>query len=108
MTSGNAKINDKWAKYLDERKHEFAAVSFLSRGYRRFGKVTSNGVETINGVLLDAREMPIVDMIDEIVEHHQKQLFNRCERATALENEQRALTPYAMHSDIRIGDLASH
>ena len=65
-------MNSQWADYLDSYKSQFATVFFLQRGYRRFGEVTSNGVENINSALLEARGLPIVDMIEEILSYQQK------------------------------------
>jgi Transposase, Mutator family len=62
------KVNDKWAEWLDERKHEFVAYTFLDKGIRRYGKVTSNGTETINGVFGEARSYPLVYLLEHVLQ----------------------------------------
>jgi hypothetical protein len=52
--AGIRSVGEKWAKYLDRHETEFVAASFLKCGYNRWGKVTSNGVEIINGVFGEA------------------------------------------------------
>ena len=41
----------------------------MEQGIQRYGKVTSNGVKNVNGALLVARGLPIVDMIEDIVSY---------------------------------------
>jgi hypothetical protein len=68
-------INEAWANYLDEKKDQFVTYLFLKNGYRRWGKVTSNAVETMNGSLLQQRSMPILFMIEGIVKYHGKSMW---------------------------------
>ena len=55
-------VKEKAADWIDERREQFATYCFLDRGKRRFGKVTSNGVENLNGIILGLREKPIYDL----------------------------------------------
>ena len=100
-------LNDGWAQYMDGKKDEFASVSFLQRGHMRHGKVTSNGVETINGSLLEARGMPIVYMIESITQYQQEKYNERKVLAEVWLNSNKALTVYAEEQDALTGAKAS-
>jgi Transposase, Mutator family len=62
-------INKQWSEYLDKHKDEFVTYCFLDDKVGSFGKVTSNGVETINGALLEERSMPILFMIEVMIKY---------------------------------------
>jgi MULE transposase domain len=100
-------INSKWASYLDERKHEFVACFFLDSGHRRWGKSTSNGVETINGVFGEARSYPIVYMIEHMVNYQREKYHQRYLVACEWFNEGRYCTDYCRDIQVRMADEAS-
>ena len=52
-------IHHEWSDWLDERKYEFAAYTFLARVIKRWGKATSNAVKNVNGSLVDICNLPI-------------------------------------------------
>ena len=99
-------INEQWAQCLHSRQDEFATVSFLNRGCRRFGKVTSNGVENINSALSAARSLPTVHMIQEIVQCQQEKFKERKKLAEKWVEDGTLLTQCAPSEDVRIGELA--
>jgi MULE transposase domain len=101
------KLNRQWAEWLDPRKEEFAAVSFLERGYRRWGKVTSNGVETINGVFGEARSYPIVYLIEHVLQYQREKYHERCLQACKWSDEGKRMTKYARDIQIELADKAS-
>lgn len=103
----NALGNEQWQKCPHERKHEFATASFLERGHRRFGKVTSNGVKNINGALAGHQCLPIVAMTEEVVKHQREKFLERKEMALKWEENGKELTPFAFVEDIRIGEQAA-
>ena len=43
-------IHHEWSDWLDARKHEFAAYTFLAQDVCRWGKETSNAVENVNEI----------------------------------------------------------
>ena len=94
------KMNAKWAEYLDERKEQFVTASFLQRGYRRYGKVTSNGVENINAVLGDARGLPIVYLIEAIIQYQIDKFTERQVIANAWVQDGKPLTGYALCKNV--------
>ena len=100
-------LNSEWATHLDERKEEFATVSFLQRGIKRCGKVTSNGVESINGALLKERESPVVELIVGVVECQQQKCHERLEVGKTWLNEHKTLTAHALAQEAWIGDVAT-
>jgi hypothetical protein len=59
-------LNKESCEYLDARKDEFVTYRFLEYGNRQWGKVTSNAVERVNGLLLVERLLPILFMIEGI------------------------------------------
>jgi hypothetical protein len=87
-------INKKWALYFDERKAEFVAAFFLQSGYRRWGKVTSNGVETINGVFAEARSLPIVYLVGHMVRYQRQKYHERYLQACKWSKEGKHTTEY--------------
>lgn len=99
-------INEPWADYLDRRSDEFCTFSFLQRGHKRYGKVTSNGVENINGAIVDERSYPIVLMIQGIVKYQQGKFATRKNLGRQWQQENKRLTHYARSEDIRIGTEA--
>ena len=100
-------LNEKWADYLDSKKQQFVACSFLQRGYMRYGKVTSNGVETINGSLVDARSLPIVSMIQDIIKYQQERYNERKVQAHVWKNDGKLLTDYAERRNVEVGSRAN-
>jgi hypothetical protein len=74
---GICSVSEKWAKYLDRHKTEFVAASFLEHGYNGWRKVTSNGVKTINGVFGEARGLPIVFLMERLVDYQQYKYHKR-------------------------------
>ena len=100
-------ISKDWFVYLHQRKHEYVTVSFLQRGYKRHGKVTSNGVEVINGALSAARMLPIVDMIEDIVSYQITKYSERKQLAAKWIDERKAIRPFAQAEEQRIGSLAT-
>jgi hypothetical protein len=101
------KRNDKWADYLDERKEEFVAYCFLDKGIRRWGKVTSNSTETINGVLNEARTLPIVYLLEHILQYQRQKFHDRHEQAKKWSDEGRLATEYLRQLQHGIADDAS-
>lgn len=99
--------NSAWGEWLDNRKEEFATVAFLDRGVRRFGKVTSNGVENVNGALSDIRTLPIVAMIEAMLKYQRGHYFKRQNLAADWVTRGRRLTLHAACLDERIGGMAS-
>jgi hypothetical protein len=99
--------NSAWGHWLDERKEQFATVAFLDNGVRRFGKVTSNGVENVNGALNDIRALPIVAMIEGMLKYQRGHYFKRQNLAAEWVQQGRRLTRYAEHSDEKSGGSAS-
>jgi hypothetical protein len=104
---GIAAVNKAWSDWLDARKSEFVAAIFLEAGYRRWGKVTSNGVETINAVFGDARGLPIVYMIEHLVNYQRKKYHERYLIALQWSTEGKRLTQYAREIERRVADKAS-
>ena len=90
-------VHHEWADWLDERKYEFAAYTFLQRDVRRWGKATSNAVENINSSLVDVRNLPIYLMITGIVEKIQSKYLRGYNKAKELRDpkKKQAVTDYA-------------
>jgi hypothetical protein len=70
--------------------------------------VTSNGTETINGVFGESRSLPIVYLIEHMIDYQQRQKYhdlylNSCEWS----EEGRHITPYARDIQVRLADTAS-
>ena len=83
-------VNSQWAQWLDIRKNECASCSFLQRGLRRWGKVTSNGVESANGAVLENRKDPVVYMLEGLMAVYRRRsidglkgLWLKCSSAVA-------------------------
>jgi hypothetical protein len=51
---------------------KFVATTFLDKGIRRWGKVTSNAAEAMNSNFGDARLYPIVYLIEHLVKYQQQ------------------------------------
>jgi MULE transposase domain len=100
-------INSQWADYLDNHKAEFVASSFIASGHTRWGKVTSNGVETINGVFGDARSFPIVYLIKHMVQYQREHYHKRFMQACKWSDEGKNVTDYARDIQLALGDSAS-
>ena len=90
-----AKENRVWAQFLDGKQSEFAAYRFLDNGIRRFGKVTSNAVEIMNGALLQCREYPILYLVESIIKYQRDKYVEHYNQAIEWEKEGRLLTLYA-------------
>lgn len=99
-------LNTQWADYLDAKKEQFATVSFLEKGLRRYGKVTSNGVENMNNALSEARSLPIAHQIEAIVRYQQEKYSQRKEIAKRLVEQGKVLTDYATQFNAKIGSIA--
>jgi MULE transposase domain len=97
-------INEEWAGYLDRHKHEYVCCFF---GRRRWGKVTSNGVESINGVLGEARSLPIVYLIEHIVKYQREKYHERYLMACRLSMDGQLISDYCRDIQVRLGDEAS-
>jgi hypothetical protein len=102
-----ATINKQWAEYLDGHKHEYVAAFFLQKGYRRWGKVTSNGVESINGVLSEARSYGIVFLMEHIVKYQRKKYHERYLNACKWSTEGKLITEYARDIQMKLADSAA-
>jgi hypothetical protein len=102
-------INEGWATYLDERKNEFVASTFLDRSweYRRWGKVTNNSTEIMNGVLLEARALPIVYLLEHIHKYQREKYYKRYTQACKWSEEGKLTTDYARGLQLRMANSAS-
>lgn len=101
-----AKENQQWADWLDSRQDEFATVSFLNRGYRRCGKVTSNGVENVNSAITEARSEPIAYVVEALVKCQRTKALERKTLAEQWQSEGKLLMPCTSAHDIGIGGEA--
>jgi hypothetical protein len=79
----------------------------LAGGIRRWGKVTSNSTETINGVFGNIRELPIVFMIEAIIKYQRQKYHERYLQACKWSEEGKRLTPYARDIQVEIAGKAS-
>ena len=68
---GIREIHPEWADWLYQRRSEYATYCFLRQDIRRWGKVTSNAVKNVNSSLLDVRSLPILLLIQGIIEKSQ-------------------------------------
>ena len=99
-------VNEDWAQWLDERKTQFSTVYFLSQGIRRWGKVTSNGVENVNSALTAERGMSIMHMMQGIVDYQRNKHIERKEQASKWILEGKQLTFCAEDQDEEISEKA--
>jgi hypothetical protein len=88
---------------LDERKHEFVTYSFLERGYRRWGKVTSNPVENVNGAVMNEGTKPILFMVDGLIKYQRDKYRTTQQEATVWENKGMVLTDYGEQMERQYG-----
>lgn len=88
-------INERWADYLDDKREQFVAYEFLIKNLRRWGKVTSNGVENVNSAILPLRYEPIGYLALELTLYMQDKYRRGKARALNLEKERMLLTVYA-------------
>ena len=90
-------IHREWADWLDQRKYEFAAYTFLARNVQRWGKATSNAVENVNGSLVDVRNLPIYFLIMGTIEKMQSKYVRGYNKAKELRDPKtkRSVTDYA-------------
>ena len=86
--------------------NECASFSFLQRGHKRYGKVTSDGVENINFAISDAHSFPIVQMIEAIVKHQRDKFASRKAIASVWTAENKMTTQCAIAEDRRLGSIA--
>jgi hypothetical protein len=75
LNNALSELNQNWALWLDQRKEEFTTVSFLERGIRRFGKVTSNGVENVNSALVDIHSLPVISLVEGMVKYQREKYY---------------------------------
>jgi hypothetical protein len=87
-------INTKWAEYLYWRKDQFTATSFLDKGIQRWGIVTSNVTETINGIFGEARSHPVVYLLEHLLQYQRGKYQERYNKACQWLNENRMATDY--------------
>jgi Transposase, Mutator family len=99
--------NEEWAEYLDGRKEEFVAAAFLDKGIRRWGKVTSNSTETMNGVFGDARSLPIVYLMEHLVNYQRQKYHERFLQATKWSQQGMHTTQYCRDIQVQLADEAS-
>jgi tRNA/tmRNA/rRNA uracil-C5-methylase (TrmA/RlmC/RlmD family) len=92
---------------LDTRKDQFVTYSFLERGCRRWGKVTSNATETINGVFGEARSLPIVFLIEHLVKYQSEKYHEGYSQACKYVTENKNTTEYCRNIQSRHADEAS-
>jgi SWIM zinc finger len=106
---GIRSINQGWAQYLDDRKNEFVSATFLDRGYeyRRWGKVTNNSTEIMNGVLLEARSLPLVYLLEHIHKYQREKYYERHIQACKWSDEGKLTTDYARALQLKMADSAS-
>jgi MULE transposase domain/SWIM zinc finger len=88
-------INKQWASYLNEKREQFATYCFLQQGYMRYGKVTSNGVEVINGSIMDIRHLPILYLTESMIQYQREKFLHRKAEAAKWIEERRLYTRYA-------------
>ena len=100
-------INEQWAEWLDERKSEYVCYTFLARNIHRWGKVTSNAVETINGVLGEARSLPIVYLIEHLIQCQRVKYLERSVQASKWSEQGKRLTEYARRINAHVAKEAS-
>jgi hypothetical protein len=100
-------INPKWVEYLDPIKEQFVAYCFLDKGIRRWGKVTSNGVETINGVFGDARSLPLVYLLEHVIQYQRKKYHDHYVLACKWSEEGRLITEYLRELQLQVSGKAS-
>jgi hypothetical protein len=100
-------INPEWAVYLDEKKDQFVTLTFLDKGIRRFGKVTSNGVENINSAIVNLRAYPIIHMVEALTEYQRKKYYKCQKQSKVWLQENRIITPYASFETENIAKEAS-
>jgi hypothetical protein len=101
------KINNNWAEYLDKRKHKFVATTFLDRGIQRWGKVTSNGNETINGVFGEAISLPLVYLIEHILQYQRDKYQERHDLGCKWSNKGKRATEYYRLKVFELSETAS-
>lgn len=70
-------INLSWSECLHCRCFEFVCFTFLDRNVRRHGKVTSDGVENLNGAIVDKRSHPTAHVIEGIAQCQQDKFAER-------------------------------
>ena len=65
------KDNEKTIDYIVGRKAEFASYVFLSKDpiIVRYGDATSNAIESMNKVILKARHLPLIRMLQSILRY---------------------------------------
>ena len=95
-------VHKEWADWLDARKHEFVACTFLQRGVQRWGKATSNAGENINSALLDARNLSVMLLILAIVDKMQAIHRKGKKKARRFTQEGKQLCPCAIGEQSKI------
>jgi hypothetical protein len=102
-------INSEWADWLHERKEQYVCAYFLNsdHGRRRWGKVTSNSTETINGVFGEARSLPIVYLIEHMIKYQREKYHDRHEQACKWSQEGKRLTQYARDIQVSVSNTAA-
>jgi SWIM zinc finger len=83
------------------------ATVFTQAGHRRWGKVTSSGVETINGVFGEARSYPIVYLIEHMIQYQREKYHERYLQACKWSDEGKRITEYARDIQLELADSAS-
>jgi hypothetical protein len=101
------KINKKWVAYLDERKDQFVSSTFLDRGVNRWGKVTNNGVEVMNGVLAEARTLPIVSFFEYVLQYQRQKYQERHDLGCKWSEEGKQATEYLRLQQHKLAESAS-
>ena len=90
-------IHPEWADWLHQRRSEFATYCFLKQDVRRWGKVTSNAVENVNSSLLDVRSLPILYLINGIIEKSQAKYLSGYRKSVELLERKIAISNHAFN-----------
>ena len=90
-------IHHEWADWLHERRSEFATYVFFRNNIKRWGEVTSNAAENANSFLLDVRSLPILYLINEIIQKTQATYVDGYCKAGKLFKENMVVTEHAFY-----------
>jgi hypothetical protein len=79
----------------------------MSPMYGRWGKVTSNSTETMNGVFGSARSLPIVYLTEHLVKYQCEKYHVRYLQACKWSDDGKRITEYARDMQLKLADSAS-
>jgi hypothetical protein len=102
-----AAINSSWAEWLYEGRKQYVCAFFLNDGYCRWGKVTSNAVESINGFFGEACSFLIVYLIEHMVKYQREKYHTHYLQACKWRDERTRITEYAQRLQVDIADEAA-